>query len=228
MKITVSLPSMKPETIEVNENIKASDILENYKDRIKYPIYACKVNNCYRGLNHILRHDSKLEFLDMTNQATWIIYQNSLELLYMKAVHDVCGKETLVTISNSLNKGLYTLIHPSVSEEVIKKIEDHMFELVKQDLPIKKEYLSKDEAIKLADSLKLKETKTLLQSIKSIDSVEIFSLDDEIQERINSIKPLVSKPSIKKPVAFIKDSALCKPFTVSTKPPVLLTTGIVP
>lgn len=181
MKITVSLPSMKPEEIEVKENIMASKILENYKDKIVNPIYACKVNNCYRGLNHILRHDSKLEFLDMSNQATWIIYQNSLELLYMKAVHDICGKETLVTISNSLNKGLYTLIHPSVTEEVVKQIEDHMFELVKQDLPIKKEYLTKDEAIKLADSLKLKETKTLLQSIKSIDSVEIFSLEDEIE-----------------------------------------------
>ena len=92
-------------------------------------------------LSFVLRHDSTVEFLDFSSQAAWVVYQNSLELLYMKAVHDVCGKETLVTISNSLNKGLYTYIIPSVDDETVKKIEDRMHELVSLDLPIKKEYM---------------------------------------------------------------------------------------
>ena len=180
MKITV-INNNNKQNFEFDHNIKVEEVYEMVKENYEYPIYACKVNNAYRSLAHILHHDSTVEFLDITSQATWLIYQNGLTILYSKAVHDILGKNAKVSIENSLNKGLYTLIHPSVTEEVVKQIEDHMFELVKQDLPIKKEYLSKDEAIKLADSLKLKETKTLLQSIKSIDSVEIFSLDDEIE-----------------------------------------------
>lgn len=181
MKITISGPNLNTQTIDVERNTKVLDILNRYQNQMPYPIYLSKVDNCYRGLTHVLTHDCNLEFLDMRNQATWIIYQNSLELLYMKAVHDICGKDTLVTISNSLNKGLYTQVHPSIDEETISKIEARMFELVVQDIPIKKEYMNKDEAIKLADSLKLKETKALLQSIKNISSVEIFSLDDEVE-----------------------------------------------
>ena len=44
----------------------------------------------------------------------------------MKAVHDACGKDALVTISNSLNKGLYAYIIPSVDESTVKKIEERM------------------------------------------------------------------------------------------------------
>lgn len=181
MKVTIKGPKLNTETLEVKEGTKVIDILKDYEDKMPYPIYLSKVNNCYRYLGHVLRHDSTVEFLDFTTQAAWIVYQNSLELLYMKAVHDICGKDTLVTISNSLNKGLYTFVIPSIDEQTVKKIEDRMHELVSLDLPIKKEYMNKEEAIKLAESLKLKETKELLQTIKSNDSVEIYSLDDEVE-----------------------------------------------
>lgn len=181
MKITIKGPKLTSETIEVKEGTKVSDILKNYEDKMPFPIYLSKVNNCYRYLGHVLRHDSIVEFLDFTTQAAWIVYQNSLELLYMKAVHDVCGKNSLVTISNSLNKGLYTYVIPGVDNQTIKKIEDRMHELVSLDLPIKKEYMNKEEAIELTDSLKLKETKELLNTIKNNDSVEIYSLDDEVE-----------------------------------------------
>lgn len=181
MKVTVKGPKLQPEIIEVEEGIRVSDLLREYESKMPFPIYLSKVDNCYRYLGHILKHDSVVEFLDFSTQAAWVVYQNSLELLYMKAVHDVCGKNALVTISNSLNKGLYTYIIPSVDEETINNIEERMHELVKLDLPIKKEYMSKEEAIKLAESLKLKETKELLDTIDYTESVEIYSLDDEVE-----------------------------------------------
>lgn len=180
MRITLKGPKLDEQIIEVEYDTKVSDILTEFQDKMPYPIYLCKVNNCYRFLSHKLKHDSIVEFLDIRTQAAWIVYQNSLELLYMKAVHDVCGKDALVTISNSLNKGLYTLIYPSVDENTVKKIEEHMHELVYKDIPIKKEYMNKTEAIELAKKHKLKETIELLQSVE-INSVEIYSLDDEIE-----------------------------------------------
>ena len=168
------------DNIEVKENTNVLEILNNYKNKFTYPIYACKVNNLYRGLNHRLAHDSVLEFLDINNQATWLIYQNSLVLLYIKAVHDVLGKEVKVSINNSLNKGLYTDIKVDINKEIVKEIEKRMHQLVALDLPIKKEYMSKEMAIKLCKEHKLYDTYDLLMSINNIKEVEIYSLDDEI------------------------------------------------
>ena len=181
MKVTIKGPNLKEEIIELSQNTCVEDILKNYEDKFPYPIYACKFNNHYRGLAHIVHHDGVLEFLDIRNQPTWTIYQNSLELLYIKAVHDVCGKDVLVTISNSLNKGLYTFTKPLISEEDVKKVETRMRELVELDLPIKKEYMDKKEALELAKKIQLKETVKLLESINDIKSIHIFSLEDEIE-----------------------------------------------
>ena len=181
MKITIKGPNLQNEVIELEKNALVTDILKNYQEKMPYPIYACKFNNRYRGLSHEVHHDGVLEFLDIRNQATWTIYQNSLELLLIKAVHDVCGKDVGVTISNSLNKGLYCYTSPLISTEEINKVEKRMKELVKQDLPIVKKYMDKEEALNLAKSLHLKATVKLLESIKNISSIHIFSLDDEIE-----------------------------------------------
>ena len=180
IKIEVSYNQKVLDNIEVKEKTNVLEILNNYRDKFTYPIYACKVNNLYRGLNHKLSHDSKLEFLDINNQATWLIYQNSLVLLYIKAVHDILGKETKVSINNSLNKGLYTDIKADINKEDVKKIERRMHELVALDLPIRKEYMSKEKAMELCKDHKLYDTYDLLMSINNIAEVEIYSLDDEI------------------------------------------------
>ena len=106
MKLIVKLPNFEAETIELQTNMKAMDILSHLKNKPIYPIYGCKVDNAYRGLLHNVHRDCTVEFLDIRNQAMWLVYQNSLVLLYLKAVHDVLGKEVLVSINNSLNKGL--------------------------------------------------------------------------------------------------------------------------
>lgn len=180
LKVDIYYNREQLDSIEVEENTSVRKILTSYKANISYPIYACKVNNQYRGLNHQLHHDTKLEFLDIKNQATWLVYQNSLVLLYIKAVHDILGKNVKVSINNSLNKGLYTDIKTDITKEDVKKIENRMRQLVALDIPIKKEYMSKQKAMDLAKKHKLFDTYELLNSITNIGDVEIYSLDDEI------------------------------------------------
>ncbi len=180
MKIKVKGPSFDYEEIELNESVKAEEIVNMFKDKFEYPIYLCKVNNCYRGLSHNVYHDCEIEFFDMRNQTAWYVYQNSLILLYLKATHDVLGKDVKVTINNSLNKGLFTVIKTKFEKSDVKKIEEKMFELVEADLPIVKQRMTKKQAISLAKELKQEETINLLSSISSLKDAEIFSLVDEI------------------------------------------------
>ncbi|MFR2966914.1 MAG: hypothetical protein ACLTK0_11305 [Anaerovoracaceae bacterium] len=88
------------------------------------------------------------EFIDMRTQSGNLIYQNSLILIYLKAVEDVLGKVE-VDIENALNKGLYTEIKSKepITAKQIKAIERRMKDLVKKDLPFAREELDKDEAI---------------------------------------------------------------------------------
>lgn len=180
INVDVYYKDIKIASSNIEEGTTALELLNRYKDKFEYPVYSCKVNNLYRGLNHKLHHEGRIDFLDITNQATWLVYQNSLILLYMKAVHDILGKDVKVSIENSLNKGLYTVIKTDINEEIVKKIEDRMKELVSLHLPIKKEYLSKNKALELCKEHKLNDTYELLSSITSINQVEIYSLDDEI------------------------------------------------
>ncbi len=189
MKLIVKLPSFEAETIEVETNMEAREILNHLKNKPIYPVYGCKVDNAYRGLLHNVHRDCTVEFLDIRNQAMWLVYQNSLVLLYLKAVHDVLGKDVLVSINNSLSKGLFTVIKTNVNQQVVTQIEDHMRELVKKDIPIIKRYLRKSDAIKLAQSYKQQETCRLLQSIEYNEDVEIYSLDDEIEIFYNFLVP---------------------------------------
>ena len=58
MKILVKGPNLDDESIILNEDTPVSEVLKEYRHRMPYPIFACKVNNSYRGLTHLLHRDS--------------------------------------------------------------------------------------------------------------------------------------------------------------------------
>ena len=181
MKVTVSGPKLSKRVLEIEKDTRAEDILALVKDEMPHPIYLCTLDNCYRALTHVVYHDCTIEFHDIRTQIAWVAYQNSLMLLFIKAIHDVLGKRTQVSVKNSLNKGLYIRISKNISDNDLNIIDQRMRELVEQDLPIKKEYISKTRAITLASTLKQKETYNLLKTLPSLENVEIYSLDDEQQ-----------------------------------------------
>lgn len=186
--IHISLSSpIKNIDVTVDTSCKIEDLLPLIE--YKYPIYLAKLDNAYRSLSHIITHDCKIELLDITNNAAWLSYQDSLSFLYMKAVHDIMGKDCLVTINNSLSKGLFTVINPKPSKSQLRKITKRMKDISLMNIPIKKVYMSKKEALQLCESQKLKETKELLESIPSIKDIEIYSLDDEIGIFYNLLVP---------------------------------------
>lgn len=175
--------------IAFEDGDKLESVLKKVEDKLEYPIYLAKLDNAYRALTHKMSHSCEVEFLDLRNQQAWLVYQNSLILMFIKAVHDVLGKNVLVTVNNSLNKGLYVTSNHKFTEEDIENVKKRMHELVDMDLPIVKEHMTKEGARLLARKQKLDEAIKLLNSITNIDDVEIYSLDDEIQIFYNLLVP---------------------------------------
>ena len=189
MKYIATITNLENTTIEFEDRVKMEDLLKQVEDKLPYRVYLAKLNNAYRALTHITEHSCEVEFLDLRNQEAWHVYQNSLILIFIKAVHDVFGKNVLITVNNSLNKGLFITSSHKFDNNDIDLVTKRMNELIEADIPIVKEHMTKEGARKLAKKQKQEEAIKLLNSITNIDDVEIYSLEDEVQIFYNLMVP---------------------------------------
>ena len=189
MKYTATITNLENTIIEFEDRVKMEDLLKQVEGKLPYKVYLAKLNNAYRALTHITEHSCEVEFLDLRNQEAWHVYQNSLILIFIKAVHDVFGKNVLITVNNSLNKGLFITSSHKFDNNDIDLVTKRMNELIEADIPIVKEHMTKEGARKLAKKQKQEEAIKLLNSITNIDDVEIYSLEDEVQIFYNLMVP---------------------------------------
>ena len=122
------------EEITVEKGITIEEIYKGIKETLSYTVLAARVNNEIKRLDHRLCSDCKVELLDMRTQEANLVYQNSLCLIYLKAIEDILGKVE-VDIENSINKGLYTEIkgRTPVTAKDIKKIQKRMWAYTGRD-----------------------------------------------------------------------------------------------
>ena len=163
-------------SVDVEKGIRAEQLYLSLNEKRENKVLLCKVDNSYRDLNHKINRSCSIEFLDMSDNYAWLVYQNSLILLYEKAVYDILGN-VQVNVSNSLNKGLYTTIKGNVSADDIAKIEKRMKELVNAQLPIIKERIQRKELLKLSSYFNSRDRSRLILSSECIQAVEVYSLD---------------------------------------------------
>ena len=129
------------EEIEVEKGTTIEAIYKKIERELPYKILLAKVNYEYEGLDYEIRQECSVELLDMRVQAASLVYQSSLSLLYLKAIHDVLGAVD-VDIENALNKGLYTEIKRDVpvTAKEVRQIQQRMEALVRADLPLIKSW----------------------------------------------------------------------------------------
>lgn len=162
--------------VDVEKGITAEKLYLSLNEKNTKKVLLCKVDNSYRDLNHKITRPCHVEFLDMSDNYAWLVYQNSLILLYEKAVFDILGN-VQVNVSNSLNKGLYTTIKGNITAEDIKRIEKRMRELVVAQLPITKKHIHRKELLQLVNYFNSRDRSRLILSSENIQDVEVYSLD---------------------------------------------------
>lgn len=165
------------EEINVPKGATIEDIYKEVKDELTYTILAARVNNKIERLDHHINKECRVELLDMRTQEANLIYQNSLCLIYLKAIDDVLGNVE-VDIENSLNKGLYTEIKSQtpVTAKDVRKIQSRMREIVNQDMPFVREKLTKEEAEKIFFETGCPEKVELLCENQHMRKIPFYSL----------------------------------------------------
>lgn len=179
MEIKIKLitgPRELPIERAVEQGATLESLVDEYKE-LPYMILAAKVDNKISALTRKIVNPCTIEFLDMRDQATNLIYQRSLSLVYLKAVSDVLGKVS-VLIENSLNKGLYTEVGTQnpITKEEVEQIEQRMHELVRNDVPFVREIMNREDALKVLLDDGLKEKARMLQK-SDADRLPFYSLE---------------------------------------------------
>lgn len=115
------------------------------------PIVGAVVNNLLKDLNYPLYCSSDIEWLEATSPMGSRIIHNSLALLLSAAAEDLFPQRQLM-IMHSLRYGRFCRLTQDVgsrplSSRDIERLEARMYELAKQDLPIRKDTINKNEGI---------------------------------------------------------------------------------
>ncbi len=141
----------------MNESMKAAEgttyreLSEGFKDRFKGPIMAAMVGNKMKELTSAASDGEKITFIDPSDPEGMSVYMRTACMIMLKAVSDVLGKETEVVIENSIKKNFYCEIHKGetvVDSELLEKIKARMDEIIAADIPVIRERLPHDEAIR--------------------------------------------------------------------------------
>lgn len=177
-QISVVLPSEKELTLEVPKNTTIAELLQEVNT--EHHIYAALINHKHVHFSECVHDLDVIQLQDICASYGNTCYQSTLTLLYLKAIHDVMGKNVTVTIANSLSKGLFTVIHAgNVTDNLAKEIEDRMHELVEENLEIREEYVDRDTAIELLKDAKDKKSIDLLKTTSDLKNVYVIALADE-------------------------------------------------
>ena len=177
-QIKVILPSEKELTLEVPKNTTIAELLQEVNT--EHRIYAALINHKHVHFSECVHDQDVVQLQDIRASYGNTCYQSTLTLLYLKAIHDVMGKNVTVTIANSLSKGLFTVIHAgNVTDDLAKEIEARMHELVEENLEITEEYVDHDTAIKLLKDAKDKKSVDLLNTASDLKNVYVITLADE-------------------------------------------------
>lgn len=164
---------------EVEEGISLENLLNEFRSELPFRILVARVDNVEEELSFVINNPCTIEFLDIRTPMAKMVYQRSLTLIYLKAIWDVLGEDAETNIYYSLSKGLYTEINGGIelSDEIITRIEKRMWEMVDDDIPIKKLIVTKQEAIRLLDKYGWEEKSELLEYADNVHYIAFYDLD---------------------------------------------------
>lgn len=175
--------------VNINEDSTYEELAKLvFKDEYKKYLGA-RVDNEIVYLRKKVKEGKYIKFIDISDKDGHRIYGRTLVLVYIAACEKVFSGYT-VNIEHSLGKGMYTEVEgdKSISFKEISEIKRIMSELIEKDLPIFREKMSKDEAIKVFQN-KGYDDKVRLYSTMDREFIDVYRLEDHIDTIYGYVAP---------------------------------------
>ena len=159
------------EPISIKEGLKVQIEKSDVKD-----IIAARYNNEVVSLDKEINKDGKIEFINKQNRDGRYIYIRGALYIASKAISELYPK-ALLTVNYQLTNAMYCQIdNMEVTDEMIEKVKIRMQEIVKQNIPIKKIIMTKEEAEKFYE--KEPTLKGRLQTDVNKERISLYYCED--------------------------------------------------
>ncbi len=154
----------------------ASDLQANFRS----PIVAAKLDNEFHELSYVPKKGGKLILIDLSVEDGVRVYSRSLSLVLVKAAAEIFP-HCKVRLEHSLSKGIYGELdfpdHHPFTEADLQQIVERMWEIIKADLPIRKETVPLSTAIELFKNMGQPDKVRLLQ-FRNKPEVKLYHCGD--------------------------------------------------
>lgn len=167
--------------LETKEYMVGTTLLEISKDfqkNFNYPILIGRIDNNVTELNEPINRSGKVEFFDRSSGLGNGIYGRTAQFMLIVACKRLLGEKTEVKINYSIDKGFYCeVLNNDIDKSTVKKLEQTMHELVKEDLIINKVSVPRFDAIKY---FKKKNQIDKVKVLKYISNtyINLYRIDD--------------------------------------------------
>lgn len=128
-----------------------------------------------------LDRDCTLKMITMRDKPGFQTYERSAIFLMLKAFYDIIGQDRIerICVEYSLSHALFISAKGKfqLDQRLLDQVEDRMWELVRQAVPIQKHSIPTDDAIDMFEKRKLHDKAKLL-SCRISSRVNYYSLED--------------------------------------------------
>ena len=176
VKITLKDGSVK----EVNKGVTLMELAASLSRSLAKSALAAKVNGKVVDLTRPIQQDATVEFLGSDTQEGLDALRHSASHIMAQAVQHLFGDEVQFGIGPWIANGFYYDIdteHTFVPED-LTKIEAEMEKIIKQDLPIVRQEMSREEAIRFFQEKKQLYKVELIRDLPEDAVISLYTQGD--------------------------------------------------
>ena len=150
----------------LSPGLNLQEVAIEFGVKLQHPILGAMVNNELKELEYEVYTPKSIMFIDITHPAGMRMYQRSLFFVMQKAVGEIV-QGGRISIEHSVSKGFYCEINGIDSPldlPLIFSIGDKMRDIIEQDLPIRRDKVLTEDAVKLFNDIGQKERANLFKT----------------------------------------------------------------
>ena len=165
-------------SLKEGTNLKeATEIV--FKEKYKKYLGA-KINNEVFNLNKMAEDGMSINFLTIEDTDGYRIYTRTISAVFIMACKSIIPNKT-VRIEHFLGEGLYASFEKdySITFKKVKEIQDKMDEIIKSDIPIIRQKMSKETAMKVFEEYNYIDKIRLFNTLDRID-IDVYDIGGHI------------------------------------------------
>lgn len=171
--------TIKNKEVMYKKGTSLLEISRDFKEEYDGDIILAFQDGALRELNKEVNIDSDLEFVTTKEGPGHKTYVRGITLLLLKAMHCEIPKEVgNLIVDHAIGSGYYCRIEGNIelTETLLKKVEDRMRQLVKEDITIRKYSISTSDAVDMFGYYKMYEKQKVFQ-YRRTSNTNIYDLD---------------------------------------------------